>query len=136
MDMNMVRAGVVSHPCEWPYSGYKEIQQPRRKCVLIDYNELMQLAGYSDYQPFQEAHYGWIETEVNGTGSDRQQQWTESIAGGTKDFVNKIKSGLGFKNRGRKVREMSDGFELRQPLLAYNPVFEVKKRNIGLQTTP
>lgn len=127
MDMNMVRAGVVSHPYEWPDSGYKEIQQPRRKYVLIDYNELMRLAGYSDYKPFQEAHHGWIETEVNGTDSERQSQWTESIAVGSKDFVNKIKCDLCFKNRGRKVRETSGGFELREPLLAYNPVYEVKK---------
>lgn len=29
-DLNMVRAGVVSHPHERDESGYKEIQQPRR----------------------------------------------------------------------------------------------------------
>ena len=29
MDLNMVRAGVVSHPHDWDESGYKEIQQPR-----------------------------------------------------------------------------------------------------------
>ena len=31
----MVRTGVVSHPSEWPFGGYNEIQNPRRKCVLI-----------------------------------------------------------------------------------------------------
>ncbi|MCW5785141.1 MAG: hypothetical protein KIT39_17635 [Nitrospirales bacterium] len=31
IDMNMVRAGVVSHPREWKESGYEEIQNlPRR----------------------------------------------------------------------------------------------------------
>ena len=35
IDLNMVRAGVVSHPSEWPFSGYGEIQEPRRKSVLI-----------------------------------------------------------------------------------------------------
>jgi putative transposase len=29
IDLNMVRAGVVKHPSEWPYSGYNEIQQPK-----------------------------------------------------------------------------------------------------------
>ena len=37
IDTNMVRAGVVSHPSEWSFSGYNEIQEPRRKNVLIDY---------------------------------------------------------------------------------------------------
>ena len=35
IDLNMVRAGVVKHPSEWPYSGYNEIQQPKRKKILI-----------------------------------------------------------------------------------------------------
>jgi putative transposase len=29
MDLNMVRAGVVKNPSEWPFCGYNEIQQPR-----------------------------------------------------------------------------------------------------------
>ena len=28
LDMNIVRAGVVSHPSDWMYSGYNEIQNP------------------------------------------------------------------------------------------------------------
>jgi len=30
IDLNMVRAGVVKHPAEWPFSGYDEIQNQRR----------------------------------------------------------------------------------------------------------
>jgi hypothetical protein len=37
IDTNMVRAGVVSHPSKWPFSGYNEIQEPRRKNVLKDW---------------------------------------------------------------------------------------------------
>ena len=37
IDMNMVRAGVVDHPQDWVHGGYVEIQSPRRKCILIDY---------------------------------------------------------------------------------------------------
>ena len=36
MDMNMVRAGVVRHPLEWPFCGYTEIQAPRERYALID----------------------------------------------------------------------------------------------------
>ena len=35
IDLNMVRAGVVDHPSEWPYCGYNEIQKPRRKNILL-----------------------------------------------------------------------------------------------------
>ena len=30
MGLNMVRAGMVTHPSEWPFSGYNEIQNPRQ----------------------------------------------------------------------------------------------------------
>jgi putative transposase len=55
-DMNMVRAGAVDHPEQWRHGGYIEIQSPRRKCILIDYNILSRLAGFDDFQRFQNEH--------------------------------------------------------------------------------
>ena len=40
IDLNMVRAGVVAHPSEWAFCGYNEIQEPRRKNILINYKRL------------------------------------------------------------------------------------------------
>jgi len=37
IDLNMVRNGVVSHPSEWSFCGYNEIQNPRKKNVFIAY---------------------------------------------------------------------------------------------------
>jgi putative transposase len=45
IDLNMVRAGIVDHPSQWPFCGYNEIQEPRRKNVLINYEKLRELAG-------------------------------------------------------------------------------------------
>ena len=45
IDLNMVRAGVVSHPKDWAFGGYNNIQSPRRKCILIDYERLATLSG-------------------------------------------------------------------------------------------
>ena len=36
IDLNMVRAGVVGHPCDWPHGGYREIQSPPERYSLID----------------------------------------------------------------------------------------------------
>jgi len=36
IDLNMVRAGVVSHPGEWAHSGYREIQEPPKRYAVID----------------------------------------------------------------------------------------------------
>ena len=52
IDLNMVRAGVVDHPSEWEFSGYNEIQTPRRKCALIAYDRLRALSDFSTYEGF------------------------------------------------------------------------------------
>ena len=41
MDLNMVRAGVVAHSEEWPECGYVEIQHPKARYGIIDYECLM-----------------------------------------------------------------------------------------------
>jgi len=46
IDLNIVRTGVVNHPSEWPFCGYNEIQRPKRKNVLIDYEKLRELLGF------------------------------------------------------------------------------------------
>ena len=46
IDLNMVRAGVVEHPSEWGFSGYNEIQKPRERYALIDYEGLKDLLGF------------------------------------------------------------------------------------------
>jgi len=48
IDMNMVRAGVVKHPAEWPFCGYNEIQNPRQRYSLIDYHKLIPLLQMKD----------------------------------------------------------------------------------------
>jgi putative transposase len=51
-EYNMVRASVVSHPSEWKFGGYNEIQQPRRKCAIIAFGKLAELSGFSNYAFF------------------------------------------------------------------------------------
>jgi putative transposase len=40
IDMNMVRAGVVDHPEKWACYGYNEIQNPRARKGIIDFDRL------------------------------------------------------------------------------------------------
>jgi len=57
----MVCAGVVSHPSQWSFSGYNEIQEPRRKNVLVDYDRLPVMLGAESYEQLRRSHNGWIE---------------------------------------------------------------------------
>ena len=62
IDLNMVRAGVVDHPSEWPFSGYNEIREAKRKNVLIDYQKLTTLLGLDAYDEAVKYHRRWVET--------------------------------------------------------------------------
>ncbi|GAH89751.1 unnamed protein product, partial [marine sediment metagenome] len=39
----------IAHPSQWPFSGYNEIQNPKRKNVLIYYEKLRELLAIDSY---------------------------------------------------------------------------------------
>ena len=61
IDLNMVRAGVVQHPSEWPFSGYNEIQNPSQRYSLINRERLMDLVGIKDDDQLRISYRQWIE---------------------------------------------------------------------------
>ena len=131
----MVRTGVVSHPTEWSFCGYNEIQKPRKKCVLIAYKKLAELTGFDTCDAFRKAHReGVSESLVNGSNF-RQSQWTKSIAAGSKSFIETIKEKLGILAKGRKILENDGGFQLREEMGTYIANSDIKNDDIGGQNT-
>ena len=114
IDTNMVRAGVTSHPSMWSFSGYNEIQEPRRKNILIDYERLRGLFRAGTYDQLKSIHRGWIEEYLGDRRKGRQGEWTDSIAIGSKTFIEKVKSLLGFKAKGRDIVKGDEGYHLRE----------------------
>ena len=131
IDLNMARAGVVGHPSEWAFSGYREIQEPRRKCALIAYEKLRELAGFVKYDQLQASHRGWVDESV-GDGAGRcDRRWTRSIAVGSEEFVERTKVELGIRAKGRKVLEGGEAYQLREPQVSYPDIFGTKNADIG-----
>jgi REP-associated tyrosine transposase len=131
IDTNMVRAGVVGHPVMWPFCGYNEIQQPRRKNVLIDYDRLQRFVGTGSYDQLRSSHKGWVEEYLADGVKKRQDEWTESIALGSVPFVEMVKALLGFRAKGREVIEGGEGCQLREETADYKLLFEAEKSDIG-----
>jgi putative transposase len=52
----------------------------------------------------------------------RQPQWTESIAVGDKDYVERVKDQMGYKAIGRKVVEGIDSFVLKETQRPYKSI--------------
>jgi len=114
MDLNMVRAGVVGHPSEWASSGYNEIQAPRKRYALIDYEGLRELLSFSGWDDLANAYGGWLEESLRGCPRDRDGKWTESVAVGSEGFVSATKEALGVKGKGREVIGGEGVYELRE----------------------
>jgi putative transposase len=135
IDTNMVRAGVVDHPSSWPFCGYNEIQVPRRKKVLIDYERLQGLFGTESYEKLKEIHRGWLEEYLGGGLQNRQDEWTDSIAVGSRTFIENVKALVGFRAIGRDVKEGIGGYQLREDAISYNALMGPEKRDIGPKNT-
>ena len=123
IDLNMVRAGVVAHPSDWAFSGYNEIQAPRSRYALIDYDGLCETLGFRAMNDVAEACRGWVEASLKQESCTRDEKWTESIAVGREPFVRSVKKELGFRAKGRKVIGGDDTFILRESRLPYRGNF-------------
>jgi len=51
------------------------------------------------------------------------KKWTESIAVGSKSFIEEVKKGLGFRARGRSIAGSNDHFELREDIQFWKHFF-------------
>jgi REP element-mobilizing transposase RayT len=98
IDLNMVRAGVVDHPVKWVNSGYHDIQQPPKRYTVIDLPGLVALCGFSKLAGFQQVHRQWIEAALQRKLAVRDARWSEAVAVGSRDFVEKVRSELGIKH--------------------------------------
>jgi len=135
IDANMVRCGVVSHPSMWAFGGYNEIQKPRRKNILIDYEKLRDLVGAGSYEQLRRSHKRWVEDYLGNGPKSRQDMWTDSIAVGSKSYVEEVKSLLGYKAKGRGVIAGGEGYHLREEAGPYMTLSGAEKDNIGPENT-
>ncbi len=125
IDMNMVRAGVVNHPEEWPYCGYHEIMDIRQRYTMIDKEKLNEILDLNS-SSLKDTYNSWIEDYLNTHMFSRESRWTESIAVGSQNFIELFQAKLGGKIEGRKILESSGSFKLRETRIPYIPISPIK----------
>ncbi|MDD2235159.1 MAG: transposase [Eubacteriales bacterium] len=130
IDMNMVRTGVVSHPSEWTWSGYNEIQNQKQRYAIINYKRLSELLGLGSVKMLKGAHAEWVEESLKADRHERDRKWSQAIAVGSEDYIEHIKKDLGMKVIYRKTNQVIEGFELREDQFSYNTDFD--PQNAGL----
>ena len=94
IDLNMVRAGVVSHPAQWRWCSYSEWFGSRRRYGVVDCNESLRVLGAVSLQEFRANYEALIQARLAKDSMAREPHWTESIAVGSRAFVESIAKGL------------------------------------------
>jgi putative transposase len=64
---------------------------------IIDFDRLMDLLGFENYDDLKEAHCKWVDSVMQTDNSGKENKWTQSIAVGSKSFVEKMKEALGLE---------------------------------------
>ena len=106
------------------YSGlsvlnYNEIQNPRKRKGIIDFDRLMGLLDFENYDDLKDTHSRWVDSEIQNDSRNKENKWTQSIAVGSKTFIEEMKKALGYRAKGRKIISAEDTFELREAIAPF-----------------
>ena len=117
---------IVKHPAEWTHGGYREIQNPPERYTIIDLADLSVSCGFTSVMDFQRAHRLWVDEALAREAMRRDARWSEAIAVGSYDFVEKIKRELGAKAVHRDVNEAAGAHTLREQQ-RFTPAISIPK---------
>jgi len=131
VDLNMVRAGVVQHPADWPHGGFHEIQTTPNRYRIIDIEQLCRLLEFSDIAKFRTAHLGWIATALQQSNLQRESVWTEAVAVGETSFLEAVKHKIQRRSPGRSLLLEKDVLCLRESREPYRAVFRPKNPSLS-----
>jgi putative transposase len=90
----MVRAGVVRHPDQWAESGFRAIQHPRQRYGTIDLPMVIELLGCRNLTALQTMQRELVDAALRAGMTQREAMWSESVAIGSKTFVEAFKGSL------------------------------------------
>lgn len=119
VDLNMVRAGVVHHPADWPWCGYQEIAGLRKRYNCLDADALLGLSNVTDMGMFFEWYRFEMERVLEAGNLRREPVWTEAIAVGSEDFVRRIAALRSDRVRLEIKESANVGWYVRDPMACY-----------------
>jgi putative transposase len=128
IDLNMVRAGVVTHPVQWEHSGYREIQTPPKRYRVVDLEALSETCGFASEVDLRGAHQEWVQAQLLTDSNVREERWSDAIAVGSEAFVRRVKDELGLKALHRSVGEINGRYVLHETREPYTPFFDPQNR--------
>ena len=120
IDMNMVRAGVVKHPSQWDECGFKEILTPRKRYGIINHDGLLNSLELNSMAELRERYPRWLDETLHDDRIQREEIWSNSIAVGSRDYVEGIQAALGIDAISRKIEDHEGFSQLCEPESPYD----------------
>lgn len=119
IELNMVRAGVVSHPCGWEWVGYHEIMRKRKRNRLLDLDRLCWRLRTDDLGAVQKNLERSLAEALAREQVRREPCWTESLVVGSAGFVKRMQP-LILSRQETEITEAADGvWALRETAAPY-----------------
>ena len=119
IDLNMVRAGVVSHPDQWPWCGYDELVGKRKRYRLLDMARVRELLGGCTQEDVVADYQSAVGQDIEQRQFARDPVWTESIAVGSESFVSDIATDIWNRENLNQSETPGVGWVLRETGDAY-----------------
>ncbi len=98
VELNMVRAGAVTHPAEWRWSGYAELTGQRQRFRILSLERLLESLGGGSLGGLRASLAASLAERLAGS-REREPHWTESLAVGSRGFVSAMECQYGHRSR-------------------------------------
>jgi putative transposase len=122
IDLNMVRAGAVDCPSEWPWCSYGELTGSRKRYRLIDQDHFERAFGSRPDDPrFQADYAACVEQKMATKSLDREPFWSDSLAVGSESYLNEVELTIARRRRIKRMEpvEPSAGWVLKETPSSY-----------------
>lgn len=107
IDLNMNRAGVVTHPSQWDECGYCDLQGDHRSPIINAHRLAMRL-GFPCVDSLRRAHRTAISAAAESKLSVRNPNWTQAVAVGSHSYVESFAQELDDRRGVKKVNLNED----------------------------
>lgn len=95
IDLNMVRAGVVTHPLDWQCCGYHELCGTRKRYRILNRQQLLHcLAVPCNLAEFESWYQLTLDEKLGTAYRTRESLWSECVAIGDRDWIAKLAGGI------------------------------------------
>ncbi len=92
INLNMVRAGQVSHPSQWRWCGHDELVGDRKRFRILDLDGLLASLGRGSIDELRAWYAGAVEQRIAARQLAREAHWSSGLAVGDREFTERARS--------------------------------------------